>query len=164
QHEHEHLYRAGAAGRLGHQRRGRGRLPADDRGGQLPGPVARRTGGGQGLGRAVDQPGLRRPDPGRGAALGGVAPRAGARLADLVLATARFSVRPVVQSRRMERAPAASPLALALNGSSASMGQALAGATGGAVLSTLGTPSLPLATITYAAIALLIWRLWEAKR
>lgn len=85
-------------------------------------------------------------------------------LAYVVMATALFSVMPVVQTRLMERAPNASPLALALNGSSASMGQALAGATGGAVLSTLGTPSLPLATITYAAIALLIWRLWEAKR
>lgn len=85
-------------------------------------------------------------------------------LAYVVMATGLFSVMPVVQSRLIARYPNSAPLALALNGSSASMGQALAGAAGGAILSTVGVPSLPVATIAFAAIALAIWRLWEAKR
>ncbi|HEY9219646.1 MAG TPA: MFS transporter [Phenylobacterium sp.] len=85
-------------------------------------------------------------------------------LAYVVMATSLFSVMPVIQSRLMNRYPNSAPLALALNGSSASMGQALAASTGGAIVSTIGVQTLPAATITYAFTALVIWRLWEAKR
>ncbi|HMO44230.1 MAG TPA: hypothetical protein PKB04_13130, partial [Phenylobacterium sp.] len=48
--------------------------------------------------------------------------------------TALFSVMPVIQSRLIQRAPASAPLALAFNGSSASLGQAFGGALGGVLL------------------------------
>jgi predicted MFS family arabinose efflux permease len=76
--------------------------------------------------------------------------------------TALFSVMPVVQSRLITVAPASAPLALALNGSSASMGQALGAALGGVVLASLGPTGLPLASIAIALGSALFW--WRAAK
>lgn len=77
-------------------------------------------------------------------------------------ATSLFSVMPVVQSRLIAAAPASAPLALALNGSSASMGQAFGAAAGGAVLGAMGAPGLPLASVVIALGAAFFW--WRAAR
>jgi predicted MFS family arabinose efflux permease len=71
--------------------------------------------------------------------------------------TALFSVMPVVQTRLISAAPAAAPLALALNGSSASMGQALGAALGGVVLGAVGAKGLPLAAASIALASAAIW-------
>ncbi|MFN3521202.1 MAG: MFS transporter [Phenylobacterium sp.] len=73
-----------------------------------------------------------------------------------------FSVMPVVQSRLITAAPNAAPLALALNGSSASCGQALGASIGGAVLGAFGGPGLPVAAAAIALCAAMIW--WRAAK
>jgi len=78
-------------------------------------------------------------------------------LAMLTGSTALFSVMPVAQARLIAQSPSSAPLALALNGSSASMGQALGAATGGAVLGAVGARGLPLASICIALAAAAIW-------
>ena len=71
--------------------------------------------------------------------------------------TSLFVVIPVVQSRLITAAPASAPLALALNGSSTSMGQALGAVLGGAVLGSVGATGLPVAAAAIALPAALIW-------
>jgi predicted MFS family arabinose efflux permease len=71
--------------------------------------------------------------------------------------TSLFSIMPVVQTRLITAAPSSAPLALALNGSSASLGQALGAALGGVVLGSMGATGLPAAA---AAIALGSSALW----
>lgn len=73
-----------------------------------------------------------------------------------------FAVMPVVQSRLITAAPNSAPLALALNGSSASCGQALGASVGGLVLGAVGGVGLPLASAGIALVAAMIW--WRAAK
>lgn len=73
-----------------------------------------------------------------------------------------FSVMPVVQSRLITAAPNAAPLALALNGSAASCGQALGASIGGAMLGAFGGPGLPVASAAIALMAAAVW--WRAAK
>jgi DHA1 family inner membrane transport protein len=84
-------------------------------------------------------------------------------LAFLTASTALFSIMPVIQTRLIAAAPEAAPLALAFNGSSASFGQALGGALGGAMLSNFGAPAITVAAGTLALTALLVWRGFAAR-
>jgi predicted MFS family arabinose efflux permease len=76
--------------------------------------------------------------------------------------TSLFSVMPVIQSRLVESAPASAPLALALNGSAASIGQACGAALGGTMLTVAGGPGIPLAAGSAALAAAALW--WIAGR
>ena len=84
-------------------------------------------------------------------------------LAVLVGSTALFSIRPVIQTRLIVKAPASAPLALAFNGSSASLGQAFGGALGGALLSQTGALSVTFAAALLALAAATFWRLTQAE-
>lgn len=75
----------------------------------------------------------------------------------IIGSTSLFSVMPVVQTRLITSAPASAPLALALNGSSAAMGQALGAALGGAVLGVAGAAGLPLAAASIALGSAALW-------
>ncbi|MDX5331018.1 MAG: MFS transporter [Caulobacteraceae bacterium] len=77
-------------------------------------------------------------------------------MAVLAGSTALFSVMPVIQSRLIQRAPASAPLALAFNGSSASLGQAFGGALGGLLLAQ-GALSVTGASIVIALGAAAFW-------
>jgi predicted MFS family arabinose efflux permease len=68
-------------------------------------------------------------------------------------ATALFSITPVVQSRLIQ-ATGGAPVALALNGSVISVGQALGSAAGGAALAAFGVPAIPGAALTLSLTAL----------
>jgi len=71
-----------------------------------------------------------------------------------VAATALFSITPVVQARLIELTGGA-PVALALNGSVISVGQALGSAMGGAALASFGVPAIPAAALSMSLAALL---------
>lgn len=71
-----------------------------------------------------------------------------------VAATALFSITPVVQARLIDLTGGA-PVALALNGSVISVGQALGSAMGGAALATFGVPAIPGAALSMSLAALL---------
>jgi predicted MFS family arabinose efflux permease len=71
-----------------------------------------------------------------------------------VAATALFSITPVVQARLIELTGGA-PVALALNGSVISVGQALGSAMGGAALATFGVPAIPATALSMSLAALL---------
>ncbi|HEY9233582.1 MULTISPECIES: MFS transporter [Phenylobacterium] len=71
-----------------------------------------------------------------------------------VAATALFSITPVVQARLIELTGGA-PVALALNGSVISVGQALGSAMGGAALAAFGVPAIPAAALSMSIAALL---------
>ncbi|MBA4013139.1 MAG: hypothetical protein C0481_14835 [Phenylobacterium sp.] len=81
----------------------------------------------------------------------------------LIAATALFAIMPVVQTRLVEALPTAAPMALALNGSAASMGQALGGAVGGAMLSGFGGPALTSASMALAVSGALFWTLTAGR-
>lgn len=81
-------------------------------------------------------------------------------IAVLAGSTSLFSVMPVIQSRLIQRAPASAPLALAFNGSSASLGQALGGALGGLLLAQ-GALSVTFAAGAIALGAAAFW--WLAN-
>ncbi len=68
-------------------------------------------------------------------------------------ATALFSITPVIQSRLIQTTGGA-PVALALNGSVISVGQALGSAVGGAALAAYGVPAIPAAALTLSLAAL----------
>jgi DHA1 family inner membrane transport protein len=68
-------------------------------------------------------------------------------------ATALFSITPVIQSRLIQ-ATGGAPVALALNGSVVSMGQALGSAVGGAALAAYGVPAIPAAALAMSLTAL----------
>ena len=68
-------------------------------------------------------------------------------------ATALFSITPVIQSRLIQ-ATGGAPVALALNGSVISVGQALGSAVGGAALAAYGVPAIPGAALTLSLTAL----------
>jgi predicted MFS family arabinose efflux permease len=71
-----------------------------------------------------------------------------------VAATALFSITPVVQARLIELTGGA-PVALALNGSVISVGQALGSAMGGAALASFGVPAIPAVALSMSLAALL---------
>jgi predicted MFS family arabinose efflux permease len=68
-------------------------------------------------------------------------------------ATALFSITPVIQAKLIQ-ATSGAPVALALNGSVISMGQALGSAVGGAALAAYGVPAIPGAALTLSLTAL----------
>lgn len=70
-----------------------------------------------------------------------------------VAATALFSITPVIQARLIAMTGGA-PVALALNGSVISVGQALGSAVGGAALATYGVPAIPAAAVSMSLAAL----------
>ena len=67
-------------------------------------------------------------------------------------ATALFSIMPVIQSRLIQVTDGA-PVAIALNGSVISFGQALGSVVGGAALATAGVPAIPAAALTMSLMA-----------
>jgi len=67
-------------------------------------------------------------------------------------ATALFSITPVVQARLIH-ATGGAPVALALNGSVISMGQALGSAMGGMALTAYGVPAIPAAALSMSLTA-----------
>ncbi len=69
-------------------------------------------------------------------------------------ATALFSITPVIQSQLIQTSGGA-PVALALNGSVISMGQALGSAAGGAALAAYGVPAIPGAALALSLTALI---------
>ncbi len=74
-----------------------------------------------------------------------------AALAIFLAATALFSISPVTQSRLIQMTNGA-PVALALNGSVFSMGQALGATLGGVALARYGVPAIPAAALMMSAI------------
>ncbi len=78
-------------------------------------------------------------------------------LAILIAATALFSIMPVVQTRLVEALPTAAPMALALNGSAASLGQGLGGGLGGAMLTNYNAPALTSAAMVVAVTGAIFW-------
>lgn len=70
-------------------------------------------------------------------------------------ATALFSITPVVQSRLIQ-ATGGAPVALALNGSVVSLGQALGSTVGGLALHLSGVPAIPAAALAMSLTALTI--------
>jgi DHA1 family inner membrane transport protein len=74
-----------------------------------------------------------------------------AALAIFLAATALFSISPVTQSRLIQMTNGA-PVALALNGSVFSMGQALGATLGGVALASYGVPAIPAAALMMSAI------------
>jgi predicted MFS family arabinose efflux permease len=99
----------------------------------------------------------------RGGAPEGAATYAVVGLAIFIAATSLFSIMPVVQTKLVATLPEAAPLALAVNGSSASLGQALGGALGGLVLASVGGQSIPLAAIVIALIGASFWTMTVAR-
>ena len=81
----------------------------------------------------------------------------------LIGSTSLFSVMPVIQSRLIQRAPAAAPLALAFNGSSAALGQAFGGALGGLLITQAGAPSVTFASAVIALSAAGFWWLTNGR-
>ena len=68
-------------------------------------------------------------------------------------ATALFSITPVIQAKLIQATDGA-PVALALNGSVISMGQALGSTVGGAALAAYGVPAIPAAALAMSLTAL----------
>lgn len=82
----------------------------------------------------------------------GLASKAVVALAIFLAATAIFSISPVTQSRLIQLTDGA-PVALALNGSVFSMGQALGATLGGVALAAYGVPAIPAAALMMSAVA-----------
>lgn len=78
-------------------------------------------------------------------------------VAIVIAATSLFSIMPVVQSRLVETLPTAAALALALNGSAASFGQALGGANGGLMLTHFGGPAITSSAMVLAVVGAAFW-------
>ena len=76
-------------------------------------------------------------------------------LAIFVAALAVFSISPVIQSRLIQATHGA-PVALALNGSVVSLGQALGSVAGGASLAAWGVPAIPATALALSLTAFLI--------
>ncbi|MGA0608146.1 MFS transporter [Phenylobacterium sp. VNQ135] len=76
-------------------------------------------------------------------------------LAIFVAATALFSMTPVVQARLIHMTDGA-PVAMALNGSVISVGQALGSGLGGAALAAFGVPAIPGAALAMSLLAFVV--------
>jgi predicted MFS family arabinose efflux permease len=98
-----------------------------------------------------------------GGAPAGAATYAVVCLAILIAATALFSIMPVVQTRLVEALPTAAPMALALNGSAASLGQGLGGGLGGAMLTNYSAPALTSAAMVVAVTGAILWATTAAR-
>lgn len=84
-------------------------------------------------------------------------------LAILVASTSLFSLMPVLSSRIIQTSRGA-PLAMAVNASVNSMGQALGSAVGGFALATLGVPGIPLSAICISVTGLAMTALFIPRR
>ena len=84
-------------------------------------------------------------------------------LAILTASTSLFSLMPVLSSRIIQTSQGA-PIAMALNGSVNSMGQALGSAVGGFALATLGVPGIPLSAIFISVTGLALTALFSPRR
>lgn len=73
----------------------------------------------------------------------------------LLAATALFSISPVTQSRLIQMTGGA-PVALALNGSVFSMGQAMGATLGGVALAGFGVPAIPAAALMMSGLAFVV--------
>lgn len=73
----------------------------------------------------------------------------------LLAATALFSISPVTQSRLVQMTSGA-PVALALNGSVFSMGQAMGATLGGLALHVSGVPAIPAAALMMSGVAFVV--------
>ncbi|MFO1015351.1 MAG: MFS transporter [Caulobacteraceae bacterium] len=81
----------------------------------------------------------------------------------VVASSALFSIGPINSTRLIAAAPASAPLALSLNGSAGSLGQAFAGAVGGFMLIHAGPTGITLSAMVWGVIALLLWVLWVSR-
>jgi predicted MFS family arabinose efflux permease len=84
-------------------------------------------------------------------------------LAIFVASTSLFSLMPVLSSRIIQTSQGA-PLAMAVNGSVNSMGQALGSAVGGFALATLGVPGIPMSAICISLAGLALTALFIPRR
>ena len=84
-------------------------------------------------------------------------------LAIFVASTSLFSLMPVLSSRIIQTSQGA-PLAMAVNGSVNSMGQALGSAVGGFALATLGVPGIPMSAICISLAGLALTALLIPRR
>ncbi|WP_332765393.1 MFS transporter [Phenylobacterium sp.] len=98
-----------------------------------------------------------------GGAPAGLATNAMVCLAILVTATSLFAIMPVLQSRLVEALPTAAVLALAINGSAVSLGQALGGANGGLMLTQFGGPAITLSAMALAIAGAIFWFLTAGR-
>ncbi|MDP3854979.1 MFS transporter [Phenylobacterium sp.] len=98
-----------------------------------------------------------------GGAPPGLATNAMVCLAILVTATSLFAIVPVLQSRLVEALPTAAVLALAINGSAVSFGQALGGANGGLMLTHFGGPALTTSAMVLAVGGAVFWFLTAGR-
>lgn len=84
-------------------------------------------------------------------------------MAIFVASTSLFSLMPVLSSRIIHTSQGA-PLAMAVNGSVNSMGQALGSAVGGFALATVGVPGIPLSAICISLVGLAMTTLLIPRR
>jgi predicted MFS family arabinose efflux permease len=84
-------------------------------------------------------------------------------LAILTASTSLFSLMPVLSSRIIQTSQGA-PLAMAVNGSVNSRGQALGSTVGGFALATLGVPGIPLSAIFISVTGLALTALFIPRR
>ncbi|MDP3748992.1 MAG: MFS transporter [Phenylobacterium sp.] len=98
-----------------------------------------------------------------GGAPAGLATNAMVCLAILVTATSLFAIMPVLQSRLVEALPTAAVLALAINGSAVSLGQALGGANGGLMLTQFGGPAITISAMALAIAGAVFWFLTAGR-
>jgi len=98
-----------------------------------------------------------------GGAPAGLATNAMVCLAILVTATSLFAIMPVLQSRLVEALPTAAVLALAINGSAVSLGQALGGANGGLMLTHFGGPAITISAMALAIAGAVFWFLTAGR-
>ena len=84
-------------------------------------------------------------------------------MAIFIASTSLFSLMPVLSSRIIQTSQGA-PLAMAVNGSVNSMGQALGSAVGGFALATVGVPGIPLSAICISVAGLAMTTLLIPRR
>jgi len=84
-------------------------------------------------------------------------------MAIFIASTSLFSLMPVLSSRIIQTSQGA-PLAMAVNGSVNSMGQALGSAVGGFALATVGVPGIPLSAIGISVAGLVMTILLIPRR
>jgi predicted MFS family arabinose efflux permease len=84
-------------------------------------------------------------------------------MAIFIASTSLFSLMPVLSSRIIQTSQGA-PLAMAVNGSVNSMGQALGSAVGGFALATVGVPGIPLSAIGISVAGLVMTTLLIPRR
>jgi DHA1 family inner membrane transport protein len=84
-------------------------------------------------------------------------------MAIFIASTSLFSLMPVLSSRIIQTSQGA-PLAMAVNGSVNSLGQALGSAVGGFALATVGVPGIPLSAIGISVAGLVMTTLLIPRR